>query len=243
MYIDYIRLAWEKVEPDSYLHGIRSIRNLEQFRFHSPVTFFVGENGSGKSTLLEAIAVAYGFNPEGGSLNYNFSTFDDHSGLYKAMTIGKGVAGRRHGFFLRAESFYNVASKTLEYERLGCSGPMFGDETLHAQSHGESFMSVITTMGKGLFLMDEPEAALSPNRQLSLFSKIMQMSQEDSQYIVVTHSPILLAIPGAEIYAFDETGVNHQEYEETDSYRVYELFINHRESMIRQLSPGNEDET
>lgn len=234
MYIDYIKIDWGKVQADSYLRGIPAMKGLERLAFDSPVTFFVGENGCGKSTLLEAIAVNYGFNPEGGSLNYSFSTFDNHSDLYRALTVGKGVGARRHGFFLRAESFFNVATKTLEYERLG-GGHMYGSETLHAQSHGESFMSVITTMGKGLFLFDEPEAALSPNRQMGLISKMMSMAEAGSQYIVVTHSPILLSIPGATIFAFDDTGIHRQPYEQTDSYRYYELFINHRDRIVRQL--------
>lgn len=239
MYIDYIKIDWSKVGADSYLRRIPALKGLERLAFDSPITFFVGENGSGKSTLLEAVAVHYGFNPEGGSLNYSFSTFDDHSDLHRSLTVGKGVGGRRHGFFLRAESFFNVATQTLEYERLG-DGPMFGEETLHAQSHGESFLSVITTMGKGLFLFDEPEAALSPNRQMSLISKMMSMAETGSQYLVVTHSPILLSIPGATIYAFEDTGIRRQAYEETDSYRYYELFINHRDRMVRQLSPSAE---
>ena len=237
MYIDYIRLEWEKVSKRSYLQRIPSIRKADGLRFNAPVTFFVGENGSGKSTLLEAIAVAYGFNPEGGSYNYRFSTFDDHSNLHNAVVLGKGRAGTPHGFFLRAESFYTMASKTLEYEfGEGGSGPMYGKKTLHEQSHGESFLNFILTFSKGLFIMDEPEAALSPHRQLALFSKIVQMAREGSQYIIVTHSPILLAIPGAEIYAFDQTGIHQQAYEETDSYRCYELFLNHRKTIISQLT-------
>ena len=237
MYIDYIRLEWEKVSKRSYLQRIPSIKKTDGLRFNAPVTFFVGENGSGKSTLLEAIAVAYGFNPEGGSYNYRFSTFDDHSNLHNAVVLGRGRAGTPHGFFLRAESFYTMASKTLEYEfGEGGSGPMYGKKTLHEQSHGESFLNFILTFSKGLFIMDEPEAALSPHRQLALFSKIVQMAREGSQYIIVTHSPILLAIPGAEIYAFGQTGIRQQAYEETDSYRCYELFLNHRETIISQLT-------
>ena len=113
---------------------------------------------------------------------------------------------------------------------------MYGKKTLHEQSHGESFLNFMLTFSKGLFIMDEPEAALSPHRQLALFSKIVQMAREGSQYIIVTHSPILLAIPGAEIYAFDKTGIHQQTYEETDSYRCYELFLNHRETIISQLT-------
>ena len=234
MYIDYINLDWDKVEPGSYVAGIPALRFLRRLQFRKPVTFFVGENGSGKSTLLEAIAIAYGFNPEGGSLNYSFSTFDDHSALHRTLTVGRGRAGERHGFFLRAESFYNVASKTLEYERLG-NGPMFGEKTLHDQSHGESFLNFITSFKQGLFIMDEPEAALSPNRQLTLFSQIVQMAREGSQYIIVTHSPILLALPNADILQFDAQGLHYVDYEQTDSYRITEMFVNHRETMVRAL--------
>ena len=173
MYIDRIRIDWNKVSPDSYLTRIPAIGLLQELAFRKPVTFFVGENGTGKSTLLEAIAIAYGFNPEGGTLNYSFSTHDDYSELCDALTIAQGAAkGRRGGFFLRAESFYNVSTKAIEYEKeLG--RPMYGDRTLHEQSHGESFLSFIRTFTRtGLFIMDEPEAALSPQRQLSLFSRI-----------------------------------------------------------------------
>ena len=233
MYIDYIALNWDRVDPGSYVTGIPSIGLLERLQFRKPVTFFVGENGSGKSTLLEAIAIAYGFNPEGGSLNYNFSTFDAHSPLYQAITVGKGRAGERHGFFLRAESFYNVSTQTVEYEKE--YGPMFGDRTLHEQSHGESFLNFITSFKQGLFLMDEPEAALSPNRQLALFSRIAEMARAGSQYIIVTHSPILLAFPGADILQFDAQGLHYVDYEQTESYRITEMFVNHRDTMVNAL--------
>ena len=236
MYIDRIRIDWDKVSPDSYLTRIPAISLLQELSFRKPVTFFVGENGTGKSTLLEAIAIAYGFNPEGGTLNYNFSTHDNYSELCDALTIAQGAAkGRRGGFFLRAESFYNDSTKAIEYEKeLG--RPMYGDRTLHEQSHGESFLSFIRTFTRtGLFIMDEPEAALSPQRQLSLFSRIAEMAKEGSQYIIVTHSPILLAMPGADIIGFDDSGIRYLEYEETESYRITEMMINHRDLMISQL--------
>ena len=237
LFIRGLRIDWDRVSPDSYLRKIPAIAAVKTLSFHAPVTFFVGENGSGKSTLLEAVAIAYGFNPEGGTRNYRFSTFDSHSELCEAISLIKGVYRPGWGYFLRAESFYTMASKTLEYEfGDGGSGPMYGKKTLHEQSHGESFLNFILTFSKGLFIMDEPEAALSPHRQLALFSKIVQMAREGSQYIIVTHSPILLAIPGAEIYTFDQTGIHQQAYEETDSYRCYELFLNHRETIISQLT-------
>lgn len=235
MYIDRIRINWDKVNKDSYLTRIPAICLLQELEFRKPVTFFVGENGTGKSTLLEAIAIAYGFNPEGGSLNYSFSTHDDYSELCDALTLSKGVSrGPRGGFFLRAESFYNLSTQTIEYEK--GNGPMYGDKTLHEQSHGESFLNFINTFTRnGLFLMDEPEAALSPQRQLSLFARIAEMANEGSQYIIVTHSPILLALPDADIIGFDGTGLQYLEYEETESYRITELMINHRERLVSQL--------
>ena len=234
MYIDRIRIDWDKVREDSFLTRIPAICLLQELPFRKSVTFFVGENGSGKSTLLEAIAIAYGFNPEGGSLNYSFSTHDDYSELCDALTIMQGAKhGSRGGFFLRAESFYNVSTKTMEYET---DGPMFGNRTLHEQSHGESFLNFIKTFTRsGLFIMDEPEAALSPQRQLSLFTRIAEMARDGSQYIIVTHSPILLAMPGADIIGFDGTGLRYLDYEDTESYRITELMINHRDRMVAEL--------
>lgn len=235
MFINGIRINWERIGGDSYLRGIPALRDLKELPFSSPVTFFVGENGSGKSTLLEAVAIAFGFNPEGGSYNYRFSTYDDYSDLAGAMTLIRGIVGRNYGFFLRAESFYNASTKLIEYEReLG--RPMYGDKTLHEQSHGESFLSfILNYRRKGLFIMDEPEAALSPARQLTLFTHMEQMVKNGSQFIVVSHSPILLGFPEAEILSFDEGKLRNVHYEETESYRITELFINHREHIVREL--------
>lgn len=235
MYIEYLTLDREKIDEHSYLRRIPALKGLQRLEFRKPFTFFVGENGSGKSTLLEAVAIAYGFNPEGGSYNYRFSTYDDFSDLAKAVTLGRGLSGPKGGFFLRAESFYNVSTKAVEYER-EIGRTMYGDKTLHEMSHGESFLNFILTYNSpGLFLMDEPEAALSPNRQLTLFSRMVQMARKGAQYVIVTHSPILLALPDADIYSFDETSIHPVGYEETDSYRVTEMMINHRELMVKNL--------
>ena len=226
-------IDWTQIEPSSYLCSITALRGVEQVSFESPVTFFVGENGSGKSTLLEAIAVAYGFNPEGGTRNYNFSTFDSHSELYRAIRISRGFRRPDYGYYLRAESFYNVATKEDEYSR----GPGGVPQHFHEKSHGESFLQLAQNSfrGNGIYLLDEPEAALSPQRQLTLLVEIHRCAQEGAQFIIASHSPILLGIPGAEILSFDSGAIHPVAYEETESYQVTEVFLNHREQLLRRL--------
>ena len=196
-FIQGFTIDWAKIDAHSYLRKIDAIKDMTELTFHKPVTFFVGENGSGKSTLLEAIAVAYGFNPEGGTKNYSFSTYDSHSELCEAVRIVKGVRRPKSGYFLRAESFYNVATKEREYA--DASHP---SEKYHEKSHGESFLAIAQNYMKadGIYIFDEPEAALSPQRQLTLLLNIYKCAKEGAQFIIVTHSPILLGIPDAEIY-------------------------------------------
>jgi len=231
--INEVVIDWEKIGRGSYLRDIPAICDVERICFTHPVTFFVGENGSGKSTLLEAIAVAYGFNPEGGTRNYNFSTYDSHSELCNAIRLFRGFRRAGWGYFLRAESFYNVATKEEEYSREGGVMP----EYYHHKSHGESFLALAQKSFKanGLYLLDEPEAALSPQRQLTLLVEIDRCAMEGSQFIIVTHSPILLGMPGAEILSFDDGPIHPCAYEETDSYQVTSMFINHREQILRRL--------
>ncbi|MCM1128172.1 MAG: AAA family ATPase [Lachnospiraceae bacterium] len=231
-FIQSISIDWSKIERDSYLRNIDSIKNLRTLSFKSPITFFVGENGSGKSTMLEAIAVAAGFNPEGGTKNYHFSTRDSHSELCDALRLTKGFRTPGWGYFLRAESFYNVATKEEDY-----ADATHPSERLHEKSHGESFLAIAQKQLKpnGLYLLDEPEAALSPQRQLTLLVEIYECAKQESQFIIVTHSPILLGIPGAEILTFDSGEVHACEYEETDSYQVTEMFIHNREQLLKRL--------
>ena len=231
--INAVMIDWDKIDRNSYLRDIPALSGISHIRFTHPVTFFVGENGSGKSTLLEAIAIAYGFNPEGGTRNYNFSTYDSHSELHEAIRLSKGVRRAGWGYFLRAESFYNVATKEDEYSR----GPGGRPQHFHEKSHGESFLSLAQNSFRpnGLYMLDEPEAALSPQRQLTLLLEIDRCIKEESQFIIVTHSPILLGIPGAEILSFDNGSVHPCSYEETDSYQVTEMFINNREQILRRL--------
>lgn len=231
--ISGISIDWRKISPESYLRNIPAISGLESLKFHRPITFFVGENGSGKSTLLEAIAIAYGFNPEGGTKNYSFSTFDSHSELYQAIRLLKGPVKTQWGYFLRAESFYNVATKEEEYTEEDQSKA----KHLHRKSHGESFLETAQDNFRphSLNLIDEPEAALSPQRQLTMFIEIYRCAQAGAQFIIVTHSPILTAIPGAEILSFDGGLIHPVTYEETGSYQITSMFINQREQLIRQL--------
>lgn len=231
--IGSVLINWEKIDHNSYLHKISAISTVDCITFTRPVTFFVGENGSGKSTLLEAIAAAYGFNPEGGTRNYNFSTYDSHSELCNAIRLSKGIRRADYGYFLRAESFYNVATKEEEYSR----GPGGRPQHFHEKSHGESFLALVQNSfrANGLYLLDEPEAALSPQRQLTLLVEIDRCTKEGSQFIIVTHSPILLGLPGAEIWTFDDGPIHPCKYEETDSYQVTSMFVNNREQILRRL--------
>ena len=232
-----IQIDWSKIAPDSYVRGITALQGLTSLSFERPVTFFVGENGSGKSTLLEAVAVAWGFNPEGGTRNYRFSTYDSHSELCEALRLSRGVTRGGRGYFLRAESFYNVATMEEEYSR----GPNGVPQHLHEKSHGESFLAAVMHYFRpgGLYLLDEPEAALSPQRQLTLLARIHRLSKDGAQFVIATHSPVLLALPDAQILSFDGP-VHACPYEETDSYRITEMFINHRALMLERLLGAEE---
>ena len=233
LYLTGLRIQWEDIERDSYIREIEALKDVDELSFHSPVTFFVGENGSGKSTLLEAIAVAYGFNPEGGTLNYCFSTYDSHSDLCNATKLIRSYKKAKWGYFLRAESFYNVASAEEYYSRQSGGVP----QHYHEKSHGESFLSVIqNNFNKaGLYILDEPEAALSPQRQLTLLLEMSKCLNNDSQFIVVTHSPILLGFPGSEILSFDNGSIEPISYEDTQSYQITKMFVNDRRSVLRHL--------
>ena len=231
-FIQGVLFDWNKIDDDSYLKKIEAFHGIENLAFKNPITFFVGENGSGKSTLLEAIAVAHGFNPEGGTKNYVFSTHDTHSELCSAIRITRGYRKEKWGYFLRAESFYNVATQEEEYADIGHPSAKY-----HEKSHGESFLALAQNnlRADGLYLFHEPEAALSPQRQLTLLMEIYRCAKEGAQFFIVTHSPILLGIPGAEIYCFDNGRIHLCEYEETESCQVTEMFINNRNALLGRL--------
>ncbi|WP_460506071.1 AAA family ATPase [Hydrogenophaga soli] len=225
---------------DRYPFNLPAIRSLALIELHPKVTFFVGENGSGKSTLLEAIAVSLGFNPEGGSKNFSFGTRTSHSELHQFLRIAKGVKHPKDGYFLRAESFFNVAT---EIERLDeePGGPpiidAYGGRSLHEQSHGESFMALLMNRfrGNGIYVLDEPEAALSPQRQLAVLSRIHDLVRLNSQFIIATHSPILMAYPDAWIYSCSGSGLDRIDYYSTEHYQVTHDFLSNPERMLRVL--------
>lgn len=226
--LDLIR---EKVEDwNAYPFNIPAIAQLERLTFDSPVTFFVGENGSGKSTLIEAIAIRAGFNPEGGTKNFRSVHRPSESSLRDHVRLARGARREKSGFFLRAETMFNVSTEAEQYADYGWA-------ELHEMSHGEAFLWVaVNKFGRsGLFILDEPEAALSPQRQLALLVRIHQLVQSGSQFIISTHSPILLAYPHASIFVLDQTGIHRTRYEDTEHYAVTRAFLQDPAGRMRKL--------
>lgn len=237
-YLRSIELKRKEIASfESYPFCLPAVHGLHSLEFHPKVTFLIGENGTGKSTILEAIATAYGFNPEGGTKNFNFASRASHSELYDYIRLVRGVKRPRDGFFLRAESFYNLASNIEELDREGASCPSiidsYGGRSLHEQSHGESFFAVFMNRfsGKGLYILDEPEAALSPARQMSMLSRMHDLVKRESQFIIATHSPIIMAYPDAIIYELTED-FHQVSYEETEHYQITKSFLNNTLKML-----------
>lgn len=225
----------------SYPYTLPAVRQLERLKFHPAVTYLIGENGSGKSTILEAIAVAWGFNPEGGTRNFAFSTWESHSPLHEDLRLVRSARQVKDGFFFRAESYYNVATHIEELDRQpACAPPIiqsYGGTSLHHQSHGESFFATFLHRfrGNSLYILDEPEAALSPSRQMSMLSRIHQLVQQGAQFIIATHSPILMAYPDSILYDLGDSGIEVKTLEETDHFLITKEFVNNRQRMLREL--------
>ena len=243
LYIREVKLS-KGIPQSNYLSSLPVVCNLRKMgslQFHKKVTFIVGENGIGKSTLIEGIAVAMGFNPEGGTVNFNFSTNDSHSDLFNYLTVSRGYLRHRDGFFLRAESFYNVASNIDELDQEPSFGPKlissYGGVSLHKQSHGESFMALVENRfsGNGLYILDEPEAALSPMRLMRLMFCMQELVKKNSQFIISTHSPILMTFPDAEVLEITEEGIHSVNYKDTEHYIVTKRFMDAPEKIIESL--------
>ncbi|MFJ8352653.1 AAA family ATPase [Bacillus paramycoides] len=217
----------------AYPYCLPAIRTLQSLVFHPNVTFIIGENGTGKSTLLEGIAVSLGFNAEGGTKNFRFNTYDSHSPLHEYLRISKSFNTPNDGFFLRAESFYNVASYIDEIDAV----KSYGGVSLHEQSHGESFFSLFMNRfsGQGLYILDEPEAALSPMRQLSMLIRMHELAEQGSQFVIATHSPILMAYPESTIYSLTQEGIHESTLEETEHYQTTKLFFENRDRLFHHL--------
>ena len=238
------REGWDS---GAYPFNLPVVRDLDTLAFHPRVTFIVGENGSGKSTLIEALAVAWGFNAEGGTKNFSFSTRGSHSPLHRFIRPSRSHVRAHDGFFLRAESYFNIGTEIERLDEDPLGGPpvidSYGGRSLHEQSHGEAFFALFDNRfrGDGLYILDEPEAALSPQRQLSFLARLHELVLARSQFIIATHSPILLGYPDAWIYQASERGLERVDYEDTEHFQVTRNFLNRRQVFLDVLlAPDDE---
>jgi len=239
-----VSLRKKEVYPDGeYPFTIPAVREFDEINFHPQVTFFVGENGSGKSTLLEALAKSFSLNAEGGSRNMHFSTEETTSSLDSYLIVKKGIIRARDSYFLRAESYYNVATEIRKLDDApGDTSSRiidsYGGLSLHHQSHGESFFSLLhhRLHGNGIYLLDEPEAALSVRRQMSMIARMHELcTKEKSQFIIATHSPILLSYPHAWIYEFSEKGIVRRARDEVENFSLMQDFMRCPERYVKEL--------
>lgn len=240
-YLKSVEIKYEKIPKEDYISDLNVVKNIRKIDFKKPVTFFVGENGLGKSTLIEAIATKWGFNAEGGSIHFNFNTKKTESNLNQYIDLIKGSYRPKDGYFIRSESLYNVATNIDDLDSIECNAPpvsdAYGGKSLHSQSHGESFLSIFFKRfkGHGIYILDEPEAALSPVSQFSLLVRIKELVNLNSQFIIATHSPILLAYPDAQIYEIKTDKVLQVPYSETEHYLTMKSFFDATDRTIEFL--------
>jgi predicted ATPase len=229
-----IELLWDTVPArDEFPFVLPAIRALRTLEFDTPVTFLTGDNGSGKSTLIEAIAMSLGFNAEGGTRNFDFAHRPSESRLYEHLGVSRNIGAGRGGFFLRAESFFNLATAVDE---LGMRAA-YGGRSLHEQSHGESFLALVNHRFEpdGIYVLDEPEAALSVRGQLALLRGMHDLVATGAQFVVATHSPILLAFPDAAIHQLSSDGMTRVEYADAECVQLTKSFLDGPERFLRHL--------
>ena len=240
-YLLHLQLLRDRVPAaDRFPYTLPAVRHLDTLAFHPKVTFFVGENGTGKSTLLEAIAVGCGLNPEGGSRNFRFATRPSHSSLDECVRLSRAPGLPGDSYFLRAESFYNLATEIERLDQWPGGAPIigaYGGRSLHEQSHGESFFALFRHRFRdhGLYLMHEPEAALSPARQLQFLALLHDYVRRGGQFVIATHSPIIMAYPEACIYVFGVDGIREVPYEETEHYLITRRFLGNPGRSLAEL--------
>lgn len=239
-FIKSVRLADDDATPRAgYPWDLPAVAQLaDGLPLHPKVTYLIGENGSGKSTLLEAIAVAAGMNPEGGTSNFGFSTRESHSELWRRLRLIRGVRRPRTDFFLRAESLFTAATY-LDQLQAGDGDALrsYGGRSLHEQSHGESFLAVLLNRfgPSGFYVLDEPEAALSTQNCLTFLQRVHQLVEQESQFVIATHSPIVLAYPQATIYACSDDGIDEVAYDDAPPVQLTRSFLGARERFLDRL--------
>ena len=225
LFIQQIRLKPDRVTA-------HFLRGLFPLQFNNRITVFIGENGSGKSTLLEALAIKLGCNPEGGGKNFNFSTENTHSKLHETLTLSKGYRREKDVFFYRAETFYNLNTAIRKLDAEASFDPeiktYYGGVDMHCMSHGDAMEALFQNRFKAqrLYVLDEPEASLSPLRQLVFINRVMELSRKGSQFIIATHSPLIMSIPGCDLRQISQGRSEPITPADTDAYAVYKAVLN-----------------
>jgi predicted ATPase len=248
--IKTVRVMWDKVpDAEAYPFALSAVKGLHEIDFSHPLVVLVGENGSGKSTLLEAIGIAQGCSAEGGSRNFRYSTADSHSALHDFLRVGRDYRRITDVYFYRAETHYNLGAQMRRLDDEPSFDPpirtYYGGTVLHELSHGQSVIALLRHRfkGGGLYIMDEPEAALSPTRQLEMMACVHRLIAQEAQFIVATHSPLLMAMPGAVIYELSETGVRRVDYDEVAHVSLYRRILRDPtfiESMLNEAQADDE---